>query len=300
MTTPDPPATDLTDAELAALHVEVSAALDRRDHSELNVIGGGEVSIALGCPTERPRVVCKRLAPMSTAELDSYRELIHHYIDGLAAIGVEVVPTELRAVEQGDRHVAYVVQPLVPTDSLGHHVLGRCEPDADHPVLVALADTITRATDRLSVDAQVTNWSWDGSALTLLDVGTPFMWDESGVLLFDLDSLSAMLPAVVRRSTKKDITALFARWKQPRGVALDVVANLYREGLSDWVEPTIERMNATLDHEDPIRADEARSVFEQDKRTFPRLKKMQQLERVWCTKVRRRRYEFFVSESTYL
>lgn len=82
----------------------------------------------------------------------------------------------------------------------------------------------------LSIDAQVTSFSWDGSGLTLVDVGTPFLWDENGKLRFDMKPFIRMLPAPTRRLAARELTKLVTRWNDPRRVGIDIVANLYREG----------------------------------------------------------------------
>lgn len=282
--------------ELGALESDVAAALESGDRSKLNVIGFGEISVALGYPAADPHVVCKRSPPMSAKQLDAYTLLVGRYIDELADAGVLVAPTTVMSVVRSDSHIAYLVQPLLDSSTLGHKVLAAAEPDADHPFVAALADTIQVATDQLSVDAQVTNWSWTGDTLTLIDVGTPFMWDRDGELLLDMTPLTRMLPAPVRGVVSRDVVKIVDRWQTPRGVALDIVANLYREGLDDWVDPMVEGLGRTTGAIDKA---EAHKLYVEDGKTFPRIKKLQLIERAWRRSVRRRPYDFFVQETTF-
>ena len=286
-----------TDQDLQALEVDVTNALRTGDLSQLNVLGFGEISVALGYPAAAPTHVCKRTPPFSAAGFRQYADAVDRYVDEVRASGLQVVDSEVRSVPRQDSLIAYLVQPLLDADSIGHKVLGSAEPDPEHPFVVALGEAVLVASQRMSIDAQVTNWSWDGSALTLLDVGTPFLWDEQGDLAFSMDPFLTMLPAPTRSLVKKDLTKMTNRWREPRGVALDVVANLLREGLEQWVDPMITALNRNLGGPGVDRA-EAQAMYDEDLKTWPRLAKLKQLERTWQTKVRRRPYDFFI-QTTY-
>lgn len=289
----------ITQDELEAFDASVVAALEARDNAGLHVVGYGELSIALGYPADGPRVVCKPTAPYTRPELDDYLRVMRRYLDALAAIGVDVVPTSLMSVERGDRHIGYQVQPLLEPTSLGDKVLAGAEPDAEHPFLVALAGVVGSLSDRVSIDSQVTNWSWDGETVTSVDVGSPFFWDEEGAPVFDFAPLFRALPAPFRAFARRDVAKLLVRYRSPRNVAADVVAMLYRIGLDQWVRPTLAAFNAALELATPIEEREAHAIMAADLKAMPRLKKMQRIERAWVTTVRRRRYDYFVQPTTY-
>lgn len=287
----------VTGDELADLEKMVQGALAKRDTSELNVLGFGEVSVALGWPIDEPSHVCKRMPPMSGEQFAAYSSLVSSYVDGLRQAGQAVVETAVCSVDRGDKMVAYIVQPRLPKETLGDQVLLSSEPDPSHPFLAAVADSFGLVSQRLSIDAQVTNFSWDGETLTLLDVGTPFFWDDDGTLLFDLDGFTPMIPAPLRGIIKRDLIKVIDRWKEPRQVAVDVVANLYREGLAQWMEPAIFALSQAFPDEPAITRAEAMASYEDDRKTFPRLTKLQRTQRAWQTSVRRAPYEFFISDT---
>lgn len=283
--------------ELVALEADVLLALKRRDNSGLNVLGFGEISLALGYPGPAPQFVCKRTPPFNHSQFQFYRQLVDRYVGELRTAGLSVVDTEVRAVARGEQLVAYLVQPLLRSETLGRRVLDRSEPDPEHPFLVALAETMQLISGRISIDAQITNWSWDDQTLTLLDVGTPFLWDQAGRWQFDIGPYLPMISAPLRSAARKDLTKIANRWQDPRGVALDIVANLYREGLEPWVEPTTEALNRSLGSAQAIQVEEAKAAFAEDLKTWPRLTRLKRLERFWQTSVRRRHYDFFIQSS---
>ena len=168
--------------------------------------------------------------------------------------GVDVVETTAVAMDRPDGVIAYLVQPMLDPSSLGQNVLRAAKPDPDHPFLLAVARTLDVVTPNLSLDAQVTNFAWDGSKLTLVDVGTPFLWDDAGVLRFDMAPFVRMGPALVRPLAVRGLTKLVSRWNDPRRVGIDIVANLYREGLPEWVDATLMALNRQLHPHDPITA----------------------------------------------
>jgi hypothetical protein len=295
-TLPDQPA--VTIADLEALEGAVAAGLAGGDVSGLNVVGFGEISVALGWPIDDPRFVCKRTPPFTPNQFAAYHQLVTDYVERLQARGLAVADTTVMSLDRGDRVIAYLVQPMLPSSTLGHNVLAGSRPDADHPFLVALADTLDLVGPTLSLDAQGANFSWDGPGLALLDGGTPFRWDDDGALLFDMEPFLRMIPAPTRPLVRREMMQLLTRWRDPRLVALDVVANLYREGLADWVDPAVIALNHRLVPGQPIDAGEARALYDDDVKTWPRLKRLQAVERWWQSRIRRRPYDFFI-HTTY-
>ena len=136
--------------ELERLEAMVVEALDSRDDSALNILGYGEVSVALGWPVEKPQFVCKRTPPFTKAQFAAYQALVHEYIARLRQEGLDVVPTSIVPLDQGDKIISYLVQPMLTSGTLGHNVLKASEPDPDHPFLTALAATL----EVVTTDAQ--------------------------------------------------------------------------------------------------------------------------------------------------
>lgn len=286
----------LSIAELHQLDDLVVDALASRDDSLLNILGYGEIAVALGWPIDEPRFACKRTPPFTQAQFTNYRDLVTEYIARLQTRGLTVVDTAIVPLERGERVVSYLIQPMLDSASLGHNVLKAADPDPDSPFLCALASTLGIVSADLSIDAQVTNFSWDGSRLTLVDVGTPFLWDDAGRLRLDMSPFVRMLPAPTRALVTRELTKLVTRWNDPRRVGIDIVANLYREGIPEWVDPAVVALNRYLDG-DPITAEEARKFYDEDAKIWPFLKKLQALERWWQTSIRHQSYDWFIYSS---
>ena len=286
-------------ADLEALERSVATAVRSRDSSGLNLLGHGEISLALGWPVDDPRYACKRLPPFDSQEqYRAYAAVVERYIAELQQRGVRVVETELRSFVRPDGRVAgFHVQPALPPDSLGIEILRGSTPSAAHPLLGSVVDTVVGATTaRVGIDAQLSNWSWKDEEVWQLDLTTPFLFDESGRPRLDLDPFLAVLPAVLRPLVRQEMVKLMRRWMTPRGALLDMAANVIKARLDGWLDPVLERVNERVDP--PVTREEAQRIYTDDRRLWPWLLRLQRANRLWQERVRRRPFEFLLPEHT--
>jgi hypothetical protein len=285
--------------DLEGLEADVSHALATGDTGRLRLVGHGEISLVLGWPADDPVVACKRLPPF--ADLDAferYRGVVVRYIGELRRRGVRVLDTDLHHLVRGDGRVTgFHVQPLLPPDALAIEVLRATSPSRDHPLLEAIVDTVTRATtERVGLDAQLSNWIWLDGEPWQLDLTTPFLLDERKRPAFDLSPFLAALPAVVRPVVRREMTKLIQRWTTARGSLLDLAANLLKEDETEWLEPMLAVINTRV--EPRLTRADAERVHTQDRRLWPVLFRLQRVNRWWQQRVRHRRYEFLLPERT--
>lgn len=286
----------LSEAELRELDDRVEAALSSGDESGLPMLGYGEISMVLGWPPEAPRYACKRLPPFRSRErFEAFRETLEDYLEALRAAGVRVVETEMRAIAQGDGTVAgYVVQPLLPSEELAPAVLGGLDPDTGHPLVEALAATIAAAVSpSVGLDAQLSNWTWNGSELTYFDVTTPLIWSAEGESRLDLDLLVEAFPALLRWPLRRFVApGILDTFRDRRKVYLDFAGNLLKERLEGWLPAFLERMNARID--EPLSEEEVRRHYRSDARLWAALLRIRRLDRAWRRRVRHRPYPFLL------
>ncbi len=287
----------IENTELGDLEGRVVDAIDRRDLSALRVVGIGEISLALGWPTDTPTVVAKRLPGASATDAAAYLATVERYLAAVRSLGIDVVDTEMHTVDRGDATVAYLVQPLLDPDSLGDRLMGETEPDPDHPLLVGVAEQVATVGAGVSIDAQYSNWSLGDHGVTLLDVGTPFLWADDGEWQLDIGPFLSMYPAPLRPILLRELTKLVRRWQDPRAVANDVVANLARTGHENWRTASIESFRRAMPDLAPPTIEEAEASWAEDLKTFPLLNRLQKVERAWQQRVRRRRYDTFIQSS---
>ncbi len=289
----------ISDAELEALEVVVQEALRTGDRSALDLRGFGVTSVVLAAPIDSPRVACKRVPPFADHEsFAAYRAVVDANVAALREAGIDVVDTEVRLVEHGGHLAGYVVQPLLPVECLGEAVLKRSAPSVDHPLVVAMVDHVmTATTDRLGVDAQVGNWAVVDDRVTYIDVTTPFMVDAQGDLEVDLDVFLRAGPPLMRPIYLRELPTSMKRWLAPRHALLDLVGNLYKLDLDDWVEPIIAVTAGRVDP--PITVEEARDYYSGEVKTWTLLNRVLRGYDAWRRKVRRRPPTMFVPPPDY-
>lgn len=287
-------------ADLESLESDVARALETGDVSRLRLLGHGEISLVLGWPPDSPQVACKRLPPFpSAASFEAYAAVVRRYVEELRAGGIRVVDTELRHLARPDGSViGFHIQPALPSELLGVEVLRRARPDISNPLVPAVVEAVVGVTtDRLGVDAQLSNWMWMDGEPWQLDLTTPFLL-ENGQPTFDLGPFLAALPALVRPVVQRQMVQLVQRWTSARGALLDMAANVRKEGLDAWLDPVLHHVNG---HVEPIvTRDEVVRVNASDARLWPVLLRLEQANRWWQRRIRHRTYEFLLpSRTTY-
>ena len=291
-----PAAARLPDEALRRLDEDVEAALGAGEESALPILGYGEISLVLGWPREEPQFACKRM-PLFTnrSRFDAYGRTLDAYVDALRQAGLAVVETELRSVSRDDGTVAgYVVQPVLPAEDLAPTVLRREDPDAGHPLVAAVVDTVAAAVSpAVGLDAQLANWTWDGSGLTYLDVSTPMLWSDEGRPLLDLDLLSRAIPWALRGALRRLVVpGIVETYRDLRKVYLDLCGNLIKERLESWLPLFLGRVAGHLDP--PLTAAEVHRYYRSDARLWAMLLRIRQLDRAWQLRVRQRPYPFLL------
>ena len=277
----------ITDAELAALEVEVQRALATGDRTGLDLRGFGVTSVVLAAPLGSPTVACKRVPPFKDrATYDRYRAVVLRNIDELRSVGVDVVETEVRLTADGGRLVGYVVQPLLAPETLGEAVLKSAEPSPTHPLVVAMVQHVLDASsDHLGLDAQVGNWAVVDGRVVYVDVTTPFLVDDDGELEMDLDVFLEAGPPLMRPVYRRELPKSMKRWLDPRHSLLDLLGNLYKLDLDDWVEPITEAAAGRVDP--PITVTEAREYYDGEVKTWTMLHRVLKGYDWWQRRVRR-------------
>lgn len=274
---------DLGDDELRALDSLVDEALGSGREELLPTLGYGEISLVLGWPREAPRYACKRMPAFpSRAAFESYARTLGDYVAALEAAGMDVVPTEMRGVDQaGGGVVGYVVQPILAADTLAPPILHAADPGDGHPLVDAIvAAAAGTVSPRIGLDAQLSNWTWDDGRLTYLDVSTPMLWDEAGVSRLDLEPLAQAYPAILRPLLRRFVAPrILDGYRDLRGVYLDLCGNLLKERLDLWLGAFLAAIAPRLTQ--PLTAEDVHRYYRSDARLWAVLLRLRRLDRAW-------------------
>lgn len=297
LSTPTPSVPSLSNEDLLDLDRRIATALRERSVEGLQVLGMGEAGLALAWPNDNPTAVVKRLwVSDSAADAEAQLERIREYTDRLAPF-VDITPTDLRTVvADSGRTIPFMVQPIYKPEQLVEHVLAEDEPATDHPIVTSLTEAIlqTGADGRQALDAQFSNFAWINDRLVFFDLGSPFMYDENGNatdIPGVVDSMPAILHPILRRQVRGTMNRLGGRRYTFRQAAI----SLPRIGQERWLTPALEAFNEHLD--EPLTVEEVHARIQRMHRELKVMKSLMRTQRAWSTKVRRKPYETFITDS---
>lgn len=288
-----------TSDEFSAVEAAVREALRRRSVDDLNILGFGELTLAIGWPSAEPTAVFKRIGVHRDHKITERQvDQVGDYLRRLDAAGVPVLPTVSHLVDRGDGSwVGYVAQPLVPKELLAETTIARDDPEPEHPIVVALRRfMLDHATPQLSADMQITNFAWDGERLVLLDVTTPLVFAADGSWKFrEIARTADLLPAVLRPPAVKLMTDTVSRYRNPDEAAALVLGFFHRIGQERWVPAVAESFRDVLT--EPVDLEAVAADHQKLSKAIPFLKRSCLTQRWWSEKVRRRPYEYFITNS---
>ena len=298
MTDPDPtrpPA--IADDQLADVERSIMDARARGWVEGLQGVGWGAAGRAIGGPAARPRLVLKRLLSTDDpAESDHLFTLIERYREAVQP-HVAIAPTITRAiVDDHGRTVPFMVQQLYAPGDLLENVLAANEPDPTFPALVALRDAALRAVadGRAVIDSQPSNFAWTDDTLVFFDIGTPFLYDADGPII-EFGAMLDTMPAVLRPLVRREIGKVNRHLGTAFGNLEHAALGLVRIGQERWLDAAVTCFNECLDEPLDVATIEKRGeTFRGQLRFF---KQVMRVQRGWVTRVRRRRYDFFITDS---
>lgn len=291
----------VSDDDLRAVEQTILQAFDSRSTNNMTIFGLGELGLAVGWPTVDSRAVVKRQAPGPEHQLDSDMDRMHRFHRALVAAGASVIPTDIRTIRnQYDVQIPYLVQPIIEHNDLAENIIADSTPSTDNPILVSLRDTVASVvTDGpsggLSIDAQITNFAWDGERVVILDTTPPLIWEANSGPMYEVGNYLTAVPYALRPVAVQLTRKNGDDYRTMRGVLQQTAVYLLRIDQERWVDSAIVCFNEVLD--EPLTRAEVDKAFSRVVRDLPAIKRLARVQRMWATKVRKQRYEFFITNS---
>jgi len=284
-------------SEIEAFEERLGKAVRAGNADDFDVIGYGEITIAVKLTTPQGDFVCKRLAPLSSREsAERSAEVIARYIAELEACGIDVVETETPFMQGPSSWVLYCVQPMLAPGTLGPDFLrGKSADEAAPHVRRIFQQIRASVTPSLAPDGQLSNWAFEGDRLRYLDVGTPFLRDEAGHELFDFTEVVRALPGPIRVVVERFVLkGILDNYHSTRGQALDFLGNLIKEGLEDIFPPLIPIANEVFELSPPVTEDEVRAHYRSDAQTYAFIQATRRADRWVHRKLLRKPYPYLL------
>ncbi len=287
------------------------------------VIGYGEISTIF--EIEEPSLAglaFKRLPVFrSTKEMDDYEELFREYRSVLTEGAGIRVPWQntARVVPGTGNGVVYCMQEKMAPGSFCHQLLHALDDGTILALFRAVLGEMKKVWDfnasqdrlEVAVDAQLSNWALlgdappekaagAGNALAYIDTSTPFIRvmgkERLNTELF-LRSAPSFLVWLVRLFFLEDVVS---RYYDPRLAVIDLVANLYKEGRADLVEPFIAEGNSFFARSaprpgvKPLTLKEVRSYYREDAFIWRLYLSLRRLDRFLHRQVLKKPYPYIL------
>jgi len=232
------------------------------------VLGYGEISTVFELGTGPERELAYKRLPMfrTEAEAQSYQALYQAYVAALRdRMGLRVVPTNTvrLAGRVRGRVVVYIVQERLPVGAIGHQAVHHLSPEEVGRLVLAVLTEMDkvfafnqehRGELEAALDGQISNWAIAG-----LDPDKPALGEEIELIYFDtsspllrvngqeqldpelfLRSAPSFLVWLLRLLFLKDVMTRYYDFRQ---VAVDLVANFYKEQRPELIPGLVDTVN---------------------------------------------------------
>ena len=122
-----------------------------------------------------------------------------------------------------------------------------------------------------------------------------FIWPTGDGPMFDVGNYLTAVPYVLRPAAMHLTRKSAEDYRTARGVLQQTAVYLMRTDQHRWVEAAMECFNERLDR--PLVRAEVDEACNRVVRDLPMIKRLARAQRLWATKVRKQRYEFFITNS---
>ncbi len=294
-----------------------------RSQIPATVLGYGEISTVFAIESEGMEGLAFKRMPLfnDTAEIEAYQATYEEYCRLLQEeVGLRLPDHGFASLtNQAGRPIFYIVQRRLPAYSIGNQALHLLPPDQVFLLVRLVLGQLHRvwAFNRqqerieLGIDGQISNWCVEGldpgrtavseqSELVYFDTSTPFCRIE-GVEQLDyelfLRSAPSFLTWLLRLLFVEDVVN---RYYDFRRVAIDLVANFYKEGHPGLIPGVLEVVNdffatgaADLEIE-PIEEKEVASYYREDALIWTLYLSFRRIDRWLRTRLLRREYPYIL------
>jgi hypothetical protein len=287
------------------------------------VLGYGEISTVFAIEAEGLGGLAFKRLPLfcDKEEVDAYQATYEEYNRLLTEeVGLRL-PGYSHAFfpSQTGRPIFYIVQRRLPSDSIGHQALHLLPAEMVQALVRRVLQELRRVWEfnrqqerwQLGIDGQISNWSIDGfdpqhpvvneaTTLTYLDTSTPFLRVE-GIEQMDaelfLRSAPSFLAWILRLLFLEDVVD---RYYDFRRVAIDLVANFYKEQRAELIPDVLRVVNDFVAGEaadlgiQPIEEKEVRSYYREDALIWTLYLSFRRFDRFLQTRMLRREYPYIL------
>ena len=288
----------------------------------IRILGYGEISTVFEITTDSQRGIAYKRMPLfeNKDEVQKYVAIYEKYNHLLEDAKI-FLPKHgaIDVVTDDERYVLFLFQELINPDYVCNRLIHSLSADA----VLELVSIVLRNLDRvwaynranhptieIAIDGQISNFAMEGynqnngdiernTKLTYIDTSTP-MYRENGIEVLDPDLFLKATPPVIRFLLDKlYVGELLSRYYDFRKVAMDLVANFFKEQKAELVPGIIDVVNSFFQEEasigvNPMSYKEVKKYYSSDARIWNVYLRTRKVHRFLVQKVLRSYYPFIL------
>ncbi len=236
------------------------------------VLGYGEISTVIEIGTGKDRNLAYKRMPMfkNVEESKNYLVLYQEYLEILSEqVGLNLVSSDIAMLPDESKGIVtgYIAQNKLPSESIGHKAIHILSSENIQKLVLAVLNELKKIFNfnnnnkgklELGIDGQISNWAikdFDSKNVGLknnfqllyFDTSTPLMQKEGKEQLdpeLFLRSAPSFLVWIIRWLFLEDV---ITRYYDFRKVAIDLIANFYKEQREDLIPGLLEIVNKFFD-----------------------------------------------------
>lgn len=285
-----------------------------RGEMPARVLGYGEISTVFEIDVEDLRGLAFKRLPLFVdhVEIEKYTATFVEYNRVLEQdVGLRL-PAHDHAIVTNTkgRPIFYIVQQKLPAESIGNRAIHRLSLEHVQALVRRVLQHARQVWDfnrrqkrvQVAIDGQISNWSIAGDDLQYVDTSTP-LFRIDGVEQLDtelfLRSAPSFLVWILRAFFLKDVVN---RYYDFHRVAVDLVANFYKEQKAEFIPGVIQTVNdffATEARElniAPLTENEVRDYYKEDALIWSLYFNMRKVDRFLRLHVLRGDYPYILPE----
>ncbi len=280
------------------------------------ILGYGEISTTFSLAS-MPDVAFKRMPPFENPDqITAYKTAVKNYCSLLSDVcGIRVAEYHFYELFNcHEEHVLYVAQTRLPRETIGHNVLKSATRQELEAMLPALMERLillfkfnreNRRNESIGLDGQLSNWSFQSSAENnvdpvYFDITTP-LFRVNGKEQLDTELFLKSCPSFLIWLVRwQFLDEVLDRYHDVRLILIDMVANFYKEGRDDLIDPALSIINSYLEKENQdkqirnLKKSEIDSYYKNDAFIWALFLSLRRFDRFVKTKIFRQRYNFIL------
>ena len=287
------------------------------------IIGYGEISTIFEILDHSQQGLAFKRLPIfhSRLEMDQYEKLFMEYNRLLSEdIGIRVPGYALARVypEHGNM-VIYNIQEKLPADSICNRVVKNLKEESLVKLITGILGTMKKVWEYnslhdhiiIGLDSQISNWAIAGGSTPsdTFDDNTQYIYIDTSTPLMRINGEEQINPDLFLRSAPSSLVWLIKwlflddvlnRYYDFHLVAVDLIANFYKEQKSEVVPLLIETANSFFTRElaefqlKPITIKEVRSYYREDAFIWRLYLALRKLDRFLQTKIMHKPYQYIL------